>query len=284
MSHSPLRYPGGKYKLFRFVKSLIKENQCNTYIEPFCGGSGLALELLIKGYVKKIILNDFDYTIYALWKIIVENPEQLISMINDTSVTLDEWNNQKYIRAHQNKYSELEIAFSTLFLNRTNRSGIIDKAGPIGGKNQDGNYKLDCRFNKNKIIENIRIIASYSNSIEVYNLEASQFLKEVVLDKEDYFIFFDPPYFKKGKELYLDFLDYQGHQQIANVISKNLKKAKWIVTYDDADEIREMYKFVNCRPYYLQYSLQKKQRAIELLFPSDNLLIPESADGIQFVD
>lgn len=134
MNNSPLRYPGGKHKLFRFVQQLIKENGCITYIEPFCGGAAIALELLRTNTVQKIIMNDLDRGIYLMWKMILERPEELIEKMDKTEITYAEWEHQKCVRANLEEHSDLDIAFSTLFLNRTNRSGIIDKAGPIGGK------------------------------------------------------------------------------------------------------------------------------------------------------
>ena len=67
MNPSPLRYPGGKYKLYKYVSELVKENKCTTYIEPFCGGAAIALELLSEGIVKDVIINDYDYTIFCFW-------------------------------------------------------------------------------------------------------------------------------------------------------------------------------------------------------------------------
>lgn len=161
MNPSPLRYPGGKYKLYEYVETLVKENNCTTYIEPFCGGAAVALELLLKDVVKKIIINDVDYTIFCFWDSILNHTEEFVFLIRNTDVTIDEWNIQKNIRNNLENYNSLEIGFSTFFLNRTNRSGIIDKAGPIGGKDQNGNYKIDCRFNKEKLISQIEKIASY---------------------------------------------------------------------------------------------------------------------------
>ena len=148
MNPSPLRYPGGKYRLYNYVSSLVIENKCSTYIEPFCGGAAIAFELLFSKIVKRIIINDFDYSVYCFWNSVLNAPDALIQKILDTEVTIDEWHHQKEIREHLDEYDEIEIAFSTFFLNRTNRSGIIDKAGPIGGLKQIGNYPIDCRFKK----------------------------------------------------------------------------------------------------------------------------------------
>lgn len=283
MNNSPLRYPGGKYKIFSFVQQLVKENNCSVYIEPFCGGAAVALELLRTGTVKRIIINDYDKSIYFLWKVILADPEELIGLIESTPITIEEWKKQKQVREKMDAHTELEIAFSTLFLNRTNRSGIIDKAGPIGGKEQSGQYKLDCRFKKDKLIRKIRLIHSFASQIEVYNLESRAFIKEVVLKTKDAFTFFDPPYYQKGRELYSDFLEEEDHRELSKMVIELLDKDKWIVTYDNVPEIREMYSSVCCREYSLQYTLQTKTKATELIAFSPALQVPDALTGICFI-
>ncbi|HHJ8992567.1 TPA: DNA adenine methylase, partial [Streptococcus pyogenes] len=158
---SPLRYPGGKTQVYDFVKELVNLNETTTYIEPYMGGMGIALKLLLNNNVHKIMVNDYDKAIYAFWYSVLNYTEQLIEKINTTPITIDEWKLQREVQKNKNNCDDLlTLGFSTLFLNRTNRSGII-KAGVIGGLKQDGNYKLDCRFNKEKTIKKIKLIASY---------------------------------------------------------------------------------------------------------------------------
>ena len=56
MGYSPLRYPGGKGKIAKFMKKFVKENfdKLPVYVEPYAGGSELALTLLIEGYVNEV--------------------------------------------------------------------------------------------------------------------------------------------------------------------------------------------------------------------------------------
>lgn len=266
MNPSPLRYPGGKYKLYKYIDALVKTNGCTTYIEPFCGGAAIALELLFNNVVKKIIINDFDYTIYCFWDSVLNNTENFISLILNTEVSIQEWARQKEIRNNLKEYNKLEIGFSTFFLNRTNRSGIIDKAGPIGGKKQTGNYSIDCRFNKEKLIKQILKIASYRDKIKLYNLEALDFIDQVILNTRNSFTFFDPPYYSKGPELYTNFYNHHDHVKLANEIVDKMKRRKWIVTYDNAIEITKMYYNIEQIEFELQYSLQEKKSASEVMF------------------
>ncbi|WP_257216167.1 DNA adenine methylase [Lysinibacillus sphaericus] len=277
---SPLRYPGGKYKIFPFVRELIKVNKCSTYIEPFTGGSAVSLALLLEGTVKKIIINDYDYSIYCFWYSVLNHTEEFINLIKKTNIDLDEWYKQKEVRNDINNKTKLEIGFSTFFLNRTNRSGIIDKAGPIGGKNQEGNYLLDCRFNKTRLIEKINEIAKYRNFIYLYNLDAMDFIEEVVLKTRNSFTFFDPPYYNKGQGLYTNFYNHGDHANLAQLVYEKMRNRKWIVTYDNSSEIESMYSNFDKLKFSLSYTLQEKKNGEEILFFSSSVKRLEDEDKL----
>lgn len=181
MNPSPLRYPGGKHKLYPYVAKLIEINDCTTYIEPFCGGAAIPLELLFHNNIKRVILNDYDYSIYCFWESVLTDTDAFSKKIFDTSITVNEWKKQKQIRSTFSQHTPLEVGFSTFFLNRVNHSGIIDKAGPIGGLNQTGSYSIDCRFNKRRLINQIEKIALYQPQISIYNLEALDFIESVIV-------------------------------------------------------------------------------------------------------
>ncbi|WP_342606467.1 DNA adenine methylase [Pantoea agglomerans] len=273
VTHSPLRYPGGKAQLSSFIEEIFSINGISApvYIEPFSGGAGLALSLLFDGKVSRVILNDYDISIYALWYSILYETEALIEKILTTNIDINEWEKQKEIYKKSNGDDLLSLGFSTLFLNRTNRSGII-KAGVIGGKAQLGKYKLNCRFNVNSIVNKIRKISSYVDCINLYNLDVIDLIDNVVIKENESktFIFFDPPYYKKGKDLYANFFTRKDHEILCSRI-KALNNYSWIVTYDDCDEIREIYQEIPSYTYGLNYSLAVKKKAMERIFFSDNI-------------
>jgi N6 adenine-specific DNA methyltransferase len=268
---SPLRYPGGKTKLYSFVKELIKVNQCKTYIEPYAGGAGVALKLLFNNDVQKIMINDFDKAIYSFWYSVLNYTDELVKKIEETPITMDEWYIQKNI--YENKSdskSILELGFATLFLNRTNRSGIL-KAGVIGGKSQQGKYKLDCRFNKVELIRKIKKIASFKARIKLYNLDAEVFIRRNISKTKDSFTFFDPPYYKKGPGLYTNFYSHENHLSLSETIKNSMKDKKWILTYDFSEEIFRMYQDYPNKLYYLNYSVARPGKGIEYIFYSNCL-------------
>lgn len=282
MNPSPLRYPGGKYKLYKYVAELVATNNCTTYIEPFCGGAAVALELLFNSVVKDIIINDYDYTIFCFWDSVLHRTEDFVALIQNTEVTMAEWYVQKNIRDNLDNHSELEIGFSTFFLNRTNRSGIIDKAGPIGGLEQKGNYPIDCRFNKARLITQIQRIAEHKDHISIYNMEALDFIESIILKKKKSFVFFDPPYYSKGPGLYTNFYTHGDHVNLSNTILEKLKNRKWIVTYDNVNAIKSMYSKVASVEFELQYTLQEKRTASEVMFFSPKTARP--SDECNFIN
>ena len=268
-TYSVLRYPGGKSQLKKYVSHLLKINKISgTYIEPFAGGFGLGLYLLIHEKVNTVVMNDLDPSIYSIWNAILNRKNELVDLINQTDVTIDEWYKQKGIRKkYCNDPLSIENAFSTLFLNRTNVSGIIN-GGPIGGKNQNGKYKINCRFNKTRLIEKIDLIYQYKNKIILYNENACDFISNDLgnFSSTSTFIFFDPPYFKQGKKLYLSFVDKKDHAKLAEKIL-GLNEYNWILTYDKEKEIFDLYNsYATTFEYKLRYSANNKRVAKEYMF------------------
>lgn len=271
---SPLRYPGGKNRLANFIGIAIKNlgiSNC-TYVEPFAGGAGVALSLLLSGIVENIIINDYDKAIYSVWRAIKQESEGLIQKILDTPITVDEWHKQKKIYQTSTAYS-LDLAFATLFLNRTNRSGILN-AGPIGGYSQSGDWKLDVRFDKETIISKIAAIAEHKKHITVYNKDIISLLHNYAANwGNNVFFYFDPPYYNKGQKLYKNFFAHSDHQRIRDVIVQEIA-APWIITYDDISEIETLYGGFAIRKFDLTYSAANKGRASELMIFSDTKCCP----------
>jgi DNA adenine methylase len=269
-SYTPLRYPGGKAKLYPFMKELIQKNFHSKpiYVEPFAGGCGLALKLLEKDIVEKIIINDNDYAIYCFWHSVLNNNKKFIKLISDAIISVDEWNNQKSIYMNQENYSRLEIGFATFYLNRCNRSGIL-LAGPIGGKQQDGKYLMDCRFNKENLIEIVKRIYTLRKRIKLHHVDATKLIKYIDNKYDNLFIYLDPPYVKKGKQLYKNHFQQEDHTRLAKAIF-NLK-CQWFVTYDDANLIRSLYGDLYQDRFLLRYTVAGENQGYEIAIYKDSI-------------
>lgn len=275
---SPLRYPGGKRRLANFIKLIFYQNELldGEYAEPYAGGASVALSLLYDEYVRQVHINDLNPGLHAFWNNILNNTEALCQLINDTPVTIEEWRRQRQIQNDPNT-SPLELGFSTFFLNRTNRSGIIT-GGVIGGKEQIGSWKLDARYNKVDLIQRIKKVARYKNRIHLYNLDAIDFIKSAQsFLSEKSLIYLDPPYFVKGQQLlYTNYYQPKDHSTVAKLIYSISQR--WIVSYDDANEIRKLYENYKHLSYNLHYSAQERYQGAEVMFFCDKLDIPDVID------
>lgn len=269
---SPLRYPGGKGKMAGVFKRIIEENDLldGTYVEPFVGGGSVALSLLLNDYVSRIVINDKDRSIYAFWHSVLNDAERLCRAIADTAVNMDVWRRQKAVQAEKEEADLLELGFSTFFLNRTNRSGII-KGGVIGGNDQTGNYLIDARFNKADLMARIERIADYSDRIELHNDDAVMLIngiKDTMSDRTLYYL--DPPYYEKGPGLYMNYFKDDDHRKIAATVG-SISRGKWVVTYDNHPFISELYSHYRQREFSLSYSTTNGKRGEEIMIYSDNL-------------
>ena len=271
---SPLRYPGGKLKVADYVKRLFEANDLmdGTYIEPYAGGASVALTLLFSEYVARIKINDIDRSIYAFWHSVLEQTDDLCRLIADTPVTMEGWVAQREVQAHKNDADLLELGFSTFFLNRTNRSGILS-GGVIGGKNQDGSFKIDARYNKEDLIERVVSIAEYKDRIELTSIDAVELLNQQKQDNiEKTLCYLDPPYYVKGRDLYLNYYNDDNHRAIAEAIRKY--KGKWIISYDAVEFIKELYKDYRQKEYCLSYSAGNPAKGKEIMIYSNELEVP----------
>ena len=277
---SPLRYPGGKAKIADFIKQVVKDNDLldGVYVEPYAGGAAVALSLLMDEYVSRIIINDKDRSIYAFWYSVLYDTDRLCKLIEETPVTMETWWEQRTFQSVEKKETTdlLTLGFSTFFMNRTNRSGII-KAGVIGGFDQRGNYKIDARYRKEDLIARIRRIASYADRIELHHEDAVDFVKHIVqVLPQNTILYLDPPYYKKGRGLYMNYYEDADHEKIRDVIT-NVDTFRWVVSYDNSLFIKELYHSFRSQEFYLNYSANNNGKGTEVIFFSNNCLVSEEA-------
>ncbi|MGE5619072.1 MAG: DNA adenine methylase [Sphingomonadaceae bacterium] len=275
---SPLRYPGGKGPLANFVKLVVAHNGLSDgdYVEVFAGGASVAWALLFEEYVRHVHLNDLDVSVIAFWRSVLEDTEGLCRLIRDTPVTMEQWHLQRAVQTNPEGHSRLEVGFSTFFLNRTNRSGIL-KGGVIGGKNQAGPWKMDARYNKVDLIQRIQRIARYAGRIHIYNQDAAHFIKTVLPRLPDAtLVYLDPPYFTKGQGLYENHYSARDHRAIADLVLNEVRQP-WIVSYDAAAEILSLYEGHPRILYNIVYSAQAPYQGCEVLFCRRDLAVPQVA-------
>lgn len=260
--------------MFDLTTAIMRTNglQRGHYAEPFAGGCGLALSLLYSGMVAEVHINDLDPSIWAFWYSVLNDTESFVEKMEGTPATLEQWHLEREVHREGDVSNVLALGFSAFFLNRTNRSGIIKGGGAIGGMDQKGNYKIDCRYNVADLAKRIRRIAKYRDRIHLTNLDAISFLADSSNLPPNSLMFIDPPYYKKGPGLYTSYYKSEDHANLSkHVLGLD---CPWVVTYDDVPQIRSLYATRRQFCFDINYSLQEKRLGTELLIASKGLRMP----------
>lgn len=273
---SPLRYPGGKARLRYLLAEVIDSSmsQCALYIEPFAGGAGAALGLLDTDIVDEVLINDLDPRVAAFWRAVFSCPEELIDLIWATPVSLESWHRQRHI-ADDESADDLARGYATFFLNRTNRSGILG-ARPIGGLRQDGKWKLDCRFNRQALVDRVLYLKRFRNRVQIVEEDALVVLEQTSDQSRQSFIYADPPYISKSSDLYLGNLSWNYHLQLATIL--NDRKIPWVLTYDVDERVTsQLYEERRCARMQIRHSALRSHVGEEIIVFSDDCVTPKSA-------
>lgn len=273
---SPLRYPGGKASLAGFFESAIHALGLNkpTYIEPYAGGAGAGLELLVREVVGLVVINDLDPAIHACWKAMIKEPEAFLRRLARTPVTIEEWRRQQaiYRRRYDADVDPISLGFATFFLNRTSRSGVLG-AGVIGGLAQSGPYRIDARYDKAALKARIERLAEFSSKIRITRQDGAARLR-AYLPKDNVFAYVDPPYVEKGSSLYMSAFDEADHFDLALVLN-GYSNTNWVLTYDVASLIKRLYRGRDVSEFRLLYSahLRNKGKALKRTFGRELMVL-----------
>jgi DNA adenine methylase len=269
---SPLRYPGGKGGLAPFLGELLESQsrRCEVYVEPFAGGAGAAVRLLLDEYVDHVVLNDLDRGVAAFWRTVFGRTEDLAQMIEAADVTIDIWHEQHAVYASRGLCADdLALGFATFFLNRTNRSGILT-ARPIGGLQQTGTWKIDARFNKVALARRVRTLGNYRNRVTVSEEDGVDLVKRYRGPRS--FIYADPPYLVRGTDLYLDTLTWSDHRRLAGLLSHSA--GRWMVTYDHDSRVHDLYPAQRRAVFSIAHTAARPHVGKELAVFGDAVEVP----------
>jgi len=258
-----LRYPGGK---FYGAKQILPfcEIKHHTFIEPFAGG--ISIFLAKKLAPKLNWINDIDSELINFYEVIKneESRKKLFKLLGDEE-------------AHPKRHKEInkmvtrdkiERAFKYFYLNRTSFSGIMKK--PRWG------YRIGSSVTPDKWPERINPVAEKLINARITNLDFRDLFKQIP-DEEGVLLYIDPPYFKASKDIYCHEFSHQDHIDLMNLL-KNLKKAKFILSYENCPEVQEIYNWAKIHKINFKYFMSegRRQDGSELIITNFELALEDN--------
>lgn len=263
-----LRYPGSKRKLVKTISKFLEKlnKNCNTYIEPFLGAGFVAANWLQDHQYDYTFLNDKDEDIAGIFNVIIRWPGELIKEIEQFTPSVESFYAFKAARS----FYPVKRALETIALHQMSYSGLGKMAaGPIGGKKQNGSYKVDCRWNAKKLAA--MILKWHDILKRAYCISSNDFAQVLSLEGNipTALMYLDPPYYEKGKELYQYSFSEADHQRLFE--SLNVTRAKWLLSYDDHDFIRRLYRDYYMHEIEASYTIKTHRKKKELLISNYNI-------------
>lgn len=244
---SPLRYPGGKSRAIKILMPFFPQD-FDELAEPFFGGGSVGLYLAQNLGLKQIFANDLNTDLYCFWQTLKTQNKALIDEIERTRQTHTNGRElyEKLLARRGENLSDFQRAVDFFVLNRITFSGVVD----CGGYSQKA---YESRFTPSSI-ERLKNMDSILRNFTFSNQSYENLLQN---NGKRVFIFLDPPYFSASKsklygkkgDLHANF----NHERLCEHL-KNTKH-RFLLTYDDSEFIRELYKDFYKLKYTLQYGM-----------------------------
>lgn len=259
---SPLRYPGGKSRACKILDKVLNEhfdiNKFDVIISPFIGGGSFEFHLQ-NTYDKKLIVNDKFAPLINFWNQCKTNKTQLCLELKKHINCVSKEQFTTYRSKIMDTKEELKQATYYFIINRSSFSG----ATLSGGFSEEASKK---RFTLSSIerIENLDL-----SNIDFHNLDFKPFIKKFHKKKLNSLLFLDPPYYlEKKSNLYGDngnMHDTFDHQELFNSLSK---KSNWLMTYNNCDYIRNLYKDYIIIDANWSYGMNASKKSSEIIIIS----------------
>ena len=227
--NSPFRYPGGKF----YARKLILEYLIphSYYAEPFAGGASI---FFAKKKATHNVLNDIDPELINCYLVIRDNVEALIALLDGIEASKE---NHFYFKNVYQPTNDLEQAFRWYYLNRISYSGIMNMQNCYWGYGdkysmQPKNWPTHLR--------------RCSKKLQGVTITCTDFENVIVQAPDDTFLFIDPPYFNADQDkFYTHSFDRSSHYRLARVLREHAHRLKFLLTYDNSPEVRDMYHWSN---------------------------------------
>ncbi len=226
--NSPFRYAGGKFYARKLILNFIPQH--THYSEPFAGGGSI---FFAKTKANHNWLNDLDKELMNCYLTIRDYPNELIQKLQDEKATKER---HKYYKNEYQPSNDLEKAARWYYLNRTSYSGIMNMTNCYWG------YGDKYSMRPENWARNIIRTSEKLQSVKITCLDFEKVISEL---EDGTFLFVDPPYFNADQnKFYTHSFIKDDHFRLCDVLKKNSRRIKFLLTYDNSQEIKDLYDWV----------------------------------------
>jgi DNA adenine methylase len=246
MLKSLLRYPGGKSRISKYLVRQFPD--FNEYHEPFVGGGSVFIEAKQQFPDKKFRINDAYFELFKFWQQSQIDLVALIEKVSELKSTFENGKNlYRFLRDKSNNDNGLETATAFFIFNRITFSGTTLSGGYSESAFQD-------RFTMSSI-ERLKPLQELLESVEITNLDYENL---VLAEGKNVFLYLDPPYFSAQKSLLYgkkgNLHKHFDHERFTETLKAC--KHNWLLTLDDCEYIRELFKFASIEPLQFAYGMR----------------------------
>jgi DNA adenine methylase len=267
-TNTVIGYAGGKTKLKKDILPIIENYylnnpQCKSYYEPLFGGGAIGLELLKNDKIDNFYFADSDATLMAMWFAIQYQHEALIDLLEKYTPSVEkffEFRDEliKVVDIPLSQEAILDIGFKKIVLHQTSFSSMGMRGSVMGGINQSSS-KVGDRYKPKNLKLKINNINKLCKEKNVQFIHAN-FFDVLHIIYPNTFIYFDPPYVNMGKRVYKDYFELEAHYKLKEYIDR-ITPCSWLLSYDDNDFIRELYKDCEIKDVSLFYTITANNRS-----------------------
>lgn len=237
-----LRWPGGKSRMMHQLEPYIP-GKVSKYIEVFVGGGGFLLHMLQNRNIKTAYANDIDKNLIHYYNAVQKDP---IGLIREILKVKKEYTAESFYEIF--KTIDITTPSGFFIANKTSFSGI-------GNSYSSSTYVANFSFNA---IKNIYLISKVLKKVNFLNFNFVD-LDHEINDFQDFFIYLDPPYFNnRDIGLYGEHGNlHKGfdHETLCSWVKAHADKNKIMISYDDSEYIRELYKNFNTYSFDFTYTM-----------------------------
>ncbi len=283
---SPLRYPGGKARMAGWLSAMVDLQvgwlDADVLVEPFAGGLGAGLALLDQRMVSEVWFCEANDALRALWQAILDDLEEVAGRVAKLgTVTLRDYDAAVDLIGHPGEATQIDVAVAALLVNRCSRSGMVSpRVGPIGGRHQQGRWKINDRFDPAGIAARLRLLAPLTGRMRLLGEDGIECIEQLDGEagvEDEVMLFVDPPYLGQGQRLYRHGGDENMHHRLAEALRST--PARWALTYDDHPAAFELYEGFRKGRYSWRQTANRARSDAELLIVSDSLVVPDTRIG-----